>query len=359
VKFRIGRAAHTAARGRVIAVAPAGSEAPPRGPEGWYAAVLLVNGDRLVGTIEKMDNATLTILTRCAGEITLKRGDVERMNFSPSPAYSPGGFLVSDPRNGRVALFDGDGNKLWECKNVCAGCDALELPDGGVVAVSDFVDRVKVLAANGGEVRTVRPALKRIVSAALMDNGDWLVAVGAGGSLAEVTPGGHIVRRFFQGQIRPDPVVRMTLDGEVLLVDGKDRVSRWLLEENRMTWSITVNGVLGAADLGGGRTAVAVRDALIVFDADGKEIWRVKAAFTQFRRVGICVTREGTILIPTARSIEDPNPQAYETVVEEYSRDGEKLGEIPLEDSGFPVSSLRQTRAPSPLKEEKPTSPSL
>ena len=345
VHFKIGEAEHSALFDHVIAVAFARPDSPPvREAEGWYASVRMTNGDLLAGTLEEMDGGALTLLTRYAGEVILKREAVERISFSPLSGFSCGDLLVSDPAGGRVVMFGGDGRQLWEYRGACGGSDVLELPDGRIVAVSDFADKLQLLTGAGREIGDIMPLLKRLESVALLENGDYLVAEGAGGGLAEVTPGSHTVAHYFQGQIGADPVVRMTAAGEVLLVDGKNRVSRWSLEEKRMTWSVTVDGARGVADMGSGETAVVGKDALIVFGKDGKEKWRAKADFPPYRRVGICVTRDGGILIPVARREEGAGVNEYTTVIVEYSPDGEKVREIPLEGRGFPVSSIQQSQ---------------
>ena len=346
VKFKVGDTVHTALFEHVVGIAFARPDVPPgaREADGWYASVRMANGDRLAGTVEKMDGGALTLLTQYAGAVALKREAVERMSFSPTIAFSCGNLLISDAVGGRVVLFSDDGKELWEYRGACAGSDALELPSGRIIAVSDFADKLKALSSAGKEIGDIKPLLKRLESVTLLENGDYLVAEGAGGCLAEVTPDSHIVQRFFQGQIRTDPVVRTTFDGEALLVDGKDRVSRWSLAEKRMTWSLSVDGARGAADMGNGEIAVAGKDALIVFGRNGKEKWRAKADFPPYRRVGICVTRDGDILIPVVRREEGADPNIYTTVIVEYSPDGEKLREIPLEGRGFPVSSIQQSQ---------------
>jgi len=342
-RFKIGETEHSAPLFYVVAVAPAAPDAPPR-PDagGWYASVRMANGDHLVGAVEGMDEDSLRLVTRHAGAIAVKRAAVNGMNFSTSALFSAGEFLVTDPSGGRVALFSSDGAMIWQYNGACAGSDAAALPDGTFLIVSDFADSIKLLTPNGKEARTVKPALKRIETVALLENGNYLAAEGTGGRLVEITPEGHFAREFFNGQIQAGPVVRAMPGGEVLLVDGTNRVSRWSLAEKKLTWSITVEGVLGAADMGQGEVAVAAKDALILFDKDGKEKWRVQAQYPKYRRVGICVTADGTIVIPVTRWWMDEQGKGYKTCLAEYSPDGRKLRETPLQGNGFPVSSLHQ-----------------
>jgi hypothetical protein len=344
VKFKIGDTTHTAPLNQVVGVAPGGSDMPPRkrDADGWYAAVRMANGDRLSGLVQKMDGAALTLLTRYAGAVALKREAVDRLDFSASSAFSYGGLLVSDPVGGRVAMFNDEGRILWESPGASCGSDATALSNGQVLTVSDFADTVKRLAANGRAINALDAGLKRLTSIALLDNGDCLVAEGRGGALYRITPNGKIVAKFFENQVRADPYIRTMVDGKVLLVDGKNRVSKWSLEENRMIWSFTVEDVRGAADLGGGRIAVLTKNALLVVDEYGKEKWRLKADIPDFRRVGVCITHDGNILFPVTRQWVSEERRGKTTVILTYSPDGEKMREVPLEGEGFPVASLEQ-----------------
>ncbi|RKY27527.1 MAG: hypothetical protein DRP79_03205 [Planctomycetota bacterium] len=341
VRYRVKGEERSAGFNAVCAVALAGSEKPvgKGAKNGWYAMVRVINRDRLVGTLAEMDKSALTLLTRYAGLVSLKRNLLDKVAFSDSPSFSYGNLLVTYCSNGVVAMYDSSGKRLWKYGKCSSPWDAVELPDGDILVAPYNQGRSLWLLSNKGEdVKKIAQNLSEPISVVLLENGNYLTSEYSHACLVEVTPNGAIKQRYLQGRMSNGVHIELARDDCVVTANGGNRVTKWSLKSNKVVWRKDgLQGAYGAVELGNGCIAVMEYNIkkVRVFDKNGNEKWSVN---TNYNHYGVGVTPDGNALIPVMQRRNNRNV----TVIIEYSPDGKKLREIPLQEEVMRISSIRQ-----------------
>ena len=335
VELRIGGRHSQIGFSDLVAIAPAGSMkyAPDIHAQGPYVMAVMANGDRIIGKMGKMDEKTFSIGTPCAGEIVVKREFINSLEFSQSCLFSRHHLLITDAKGRQVIMLNEDGKVIWQHKGHVTPTDAVVLEDDSILVVSNEQEALVILSPEGKEIRTYGVGFAYPMSAALLPNGNYLVAEYNGNRLAEVTPQGGVKGYYLKGQLLAPRSIRSTSDGCFLVLDGgNSRIVKYSYNEDKIVLSMEVNNAQGMAELPNGAIAVMLRgNDLVVFDKAGLEKWRVATGcFSQ----GIAVTAEGNVIF----CVKGSNGLM---VLAEYSPDGKKLREIPLPDPGCEVASIQ------------------
>jgi WD40 repeat protein len=286
-----------------------------------------------------MDENTLTLLTRYAGVVSLKRKLLDRVVFSDSLSFSSGRYLVTDYNGTRVILFNNEGKRIWEYTGCRGPWDAVWLPDGKILVSSCNDGSLTVFSEDGKLIKQLRPGLRSPRGLVVLDNGNYLVAEYSGGCLAEVTPDGKIKERYFSGDVQGPMALRMTQNGNFIVAERRARrVTIRSLKTKKTLWSKDgLNSVYGVQQLGNGCVAVSWGASLVrVYDADGKERWNVNTRCTVY---DVGVTAAGDAIIPVLKTVGGKNV----IVLTECScDDGKVLREVPLEGAVSGMASLVQ-----------------
>ncbi|RKY28113.1 MAG: hypothetical protein DRP79_02585 [Planctomycetota bacterium] len=343
VTYKVDGSEHRLACIDVRSIAPAGSDEPVGKSEkgGWYACVRLDNRDRVPGTITGMDENTLTLLTRYAGVVSLKRKLLDRVIFLDSLSFSSGRYLVTDYNGNRVILFNNEGKRIWEYTGCRGPWDAVWLPDGKILVSSCDDGSLTVLSEDGKLIRQFRPGLRSPRGLVVLDNGDYLVAEYAGACLTEVTPDGKIKERYFSGDVQGPMALRMTQNGNFIVAERRARrVTIRSLKTRQTIWSKDgLNNVYGAQQLGNGYVAAVfygLSPAVRVYDAKGKERWSMNTRGVVY---DVGVTAAGDAIIPVLKTVGGKN---IIVLTECSCDDGKVLREVPLEGMVSRMASLVQ-----------------
>ena len=86
---------------------------PAEIPEGWYANVRLINGDRFYGTLDGFADGKLRLVTRCAGMMAIERRYIAEVVFSKSLGSSTRNLLVCDFGRRKVVELDAAMQVVW------------------------------------------------------------------------------------------------------------------------------------------------------------------------------------------------------------------------------------------------------
>ena len=110
---------------------------PDKIPEGWYAHVYLVNGDRLCGVLDGFAEDKLRLVTRCAGVVEIERRYINEVVFSERLNFREHNLLLCDTKSRRIIELDHNMVEAWSY-SLPGGHDptfATTLPNGNIFVV--------------------------------------------------------------------------------------------------------------------------------------------------------------------------------------------------------------------------------
>lgn len=249
--------------------------APPEPPPGWFARVLLRNGDRFVGVLEGAAPDALRVFCPLFGRARIPKGLIHSVSFVPQARMTVGHVLVCD-QNG-VREFDRQGREVWSyTENVQYAWSARKLDNGNVLIANtnhNQVIEVKPSGRQGGEVVWRLEGCPYPYDAVRLEDGNTLVAEHAGGRVAEYD--GRTRAVVWQHAVN-SPMSVQRLDHGTTLICANFQ----LLEvdrEGRVRWQMRVPGVFAwrAQRLENGNTLVVDhrRGQVVEIDREGKSVW--------------------------------------------------------------------------------------
>ncbi|HXG61355.1 MAG TPA: PQQ-binding-like beta-propeller repeat protein [Planctomycetota bacterium] len=249
--------------------------APSEPPPGWFARVLLRNGDRFVGVLEGATPASIRVFCPLFGRAEVPKKLVLTIAFVPQARMTVGHVLVCD-QNG-VREFDRQGREVWSyTENVQYAWSARKLDNGNVLIANtnhNQVIEVKPSGRQGGEVVWRLDGCMYPYDAVRLENGNTLVAEHAGGRVAEYDARTRAV--VWQHAVN-SPMSVQRLDHGTTLICANFQLFE-VDRDGRVRWQMRVPGVFAwrAQRLENGNTLVVDhrRGQVLEIDRDGKAVW--------------------------------------------------------------------------------------
>jgi hypothetical protein len=208
---------------------PSASDVPP----GWFAKVILRNGDRFLGVVESLGPERVRLFSHLFGTCELARSQIHSILFVPQARLSVGNILVCDQSG--VKELDRHGKTLWEfTTNAQYSWSARKLENGNVLIAN----------TNYNQVLEVRPAGRT---------------------------GGEIVWRLDQSNYPYDAV--RTESGTTLVAEYyANRVVEYD-RDRKIVWQCAVNYPISVQRLENGNTLICSNYQVIEVNPESKTIW--------------------------------------------------------------------------------------
>lgn len=248
---------------------------PPEPPPGWFARVLLRNGDRFVGVLASASTEAMEIFCPLFGRASISKKLVHSITFVPQARLTAGHVLVCE-QNG-VREFDRQGREVWSYTDgVPYPWSARKLDNGHVLIANtnhNQVIEVKPSDRRGGEVVWRLEGCSYPYDAVRLENGNTLVAEHAGGRVAEYDGRTHAV--VWQYLVNSPMSVQRLEHGTTLICANFQLIE--VDREGRVRWQMRAPGLFAwrAQRLENGNTLVVDhrRGQVVEVDAEGKAVW--------------------------------------------------------------------------------------
>ena len=271
-------------------------EAAPDLPAGWFAKVLLHNGDKLVGVLEAFTADRVRIFSHLFGEAEIDKKNIQSVSFVQHARMSVGNILICD-QNG-IREFDRTGKELWTyANNTAYAWSARKLESGNVlIANTNFnqVLEVKPSGKTGGEVVWRMEQSNYPYDAIRLDNGNTLVAEYYSNRVVEYEAKSK--NAVWQAAINYPVSVQRLESGTTLVCSNYQVVE--LDRDGKQKWQASLQGVRPhrAQRLENGNTLITdfQRGQVVEIDPESKVVWK-KTSLS--RPVQALRLEDGNILI--------------------------------------------------------------
>jgi hypothetical protein len=230
------------------------SEPAPELSPGWFAKILLRNGDKLVGVLEGFPSEKVRLFSHLFGAVEIDKKRIQSISFVQHARMSVGNVIVCD-QNG-IREFDRGGNVL--------------------IANTNFnqVIEVKPSGKTGGEIVWRMEQSNYPYDAIRLENGNTLVAEYYSNRVVEYESKSK--NAVWQAAINYPISVQRLENGNTLVCSNYQVVE--LDREGKQKWQAALRAVRPwrAQRLENGNTLITdyQRGQVVEIDADSKEVWK-------------------------------------------------------------------------------------
>lgn len=291
--MKVGGAEQTFPRATLRQIQFKPADSPRELSAGWFAKLILKNGDRVVGVLSSVDDANVVVFSHILGSVKVAKKQIHSMSFMQYARTTVGNFVVCDQsgvkeydRNGRSVVFE-------YTNNVQYAWAAVKLENGNLLIANTNYNQVI-------EVNPQKEIVWRIDSANYpydvqrLENGNTLVAEYYGNRVSEFDSKGN--RKWSCTKIMY-PVAAQRLENGNTLITGNNQVIE-VDVNNTEVWRLKADRVKPwrAMRLENGNTLVTdyQRGMVVEYDSAGKEVWKKDGLS---RPMGAVRTEDGNTLI--------------------------------------------------------------
>ncbi len=242
---------------------------------GWFAKVLLKNGDKLIGNLRAIEKAKVVLFSHFLGQVEFPKSAIHSLTFVQFARMSVGNLLVCE-QNG-VRELDRTGKEIWRYQgNISYPWAARKLENGNVLIANtnyNQIIEVKPSAKSGGEVVWQLDNVNYPYDVQRLANGNTLVAEYYANRAAEYEPKGKSI--VWQTTKCNYPISAQRLEnGNTLLCSNNLVVEVTAKHEEK--WRASGVRPWRAERLEDGNTLIVdmQRNTVLVLDSKSREVWK-------------------------------------------------------------------------------------
>jgi hypothetical protein len=247
-------------------------------PPGWFAKLLLKNGDKMVGVIQSFGPDRVRVFSHLFGTAEIEKKYIHTVSFVQHARMSVGNMLICD-QNG-IREFDRGGRELWTYANNTQYCwSARKLENGNVLIANtnyNQVIEVKPTGRASGEIVWRMDQSNYPYDALRLDNGNTLVAEYYSNRVVEYEAKSK--NSVWQATINYPISLQRLENGNTLVCSNYQVVE--LDPKGVQKWQASLQGVRPwrAQRLENGNTIITdyQRGQVVEIDANSNKVWEKK-----------------------------------------------------------------------------------
>ncbi|MBI2899553.1 MAG: PQQ-binding-like beta-propeller repeat protein [Planctomycetes bacterium] len=239
---------------------------------GWFARIILGNGDRVVGVLSAVTEASVEVFSHVLGNVALEKRQIHSLAFLQYARTTAGHTLVCDQTG--VREFDRSGRELWSyTTNVQYAWAAVRLENGNtLIANTNYNQVIEVNPQR--EIVWQADSMNYPYDVQRLENGNTLVAEYYGNRVSELDPQKNRVWACTKVQ---NPIGVQRLENGNTLITGNNQVVEVDRQGNEV-WRAQVDRLRPwrALRLDNGNTLISdyQRGMVIEIDAANREVWK-------------------------------------------------------------------------------------